>query len=171
MNYANFALYGFVILFIINLYYFKLNLKQNNYIIFGSFLITIGLFYATLEKYNSIKGKKADQISKSHLILGGSQLLSFILPINNHSKKTDIFGIIGHFILINTNFGYTEIANICLTIYYSLYVYRNGVKENIINKIQGLAGGLVLLYYIKKTIDNWYTKREQKEQKLEDKHK
>ena len=32
MDYNNFALIGFVILFIINLYYFKLNLKENNYI-------------------------------------------------------------------------------------------------------------------------------------------
>lgn len=162
MDYNNFALYGFVILFIINLYYFKLNLKENNYIIFGSFLITFGFLYAIIETYKRIKKKSASKFSKSHIILGIFLLLSFIIPINKHSKKTDIFGMIGHLILINSNFGYSGIANICLTIHYTLFTYRNGIKHKIIDKIKGIGGGLILLNYIKKIIDRWYIKKEQK---------
>ena len=160
MNYNNFALYGFAILFIIYLYYLSLNLKENNYIIFGSILVTIGYLFAVLELYNNNKYK--NKIAKSHLILGAFLLLSLILPINKHSKNTDIFGLIGHLILIHGDFGYTKLANICMTIYYVLYTYRNGIKNNIIEKVQGVGGGLVLLYYIKKMINDWYTNKEKK---------
>ena len=34
------------------------------------------------------------------------------------------------------------------------------MKDNLIEKLQGLGGGLVLLYYIKKSIDNQYIKKE-----------
>ena len=166
MDYANYALYGFAILVIIHSYYIYLNLssKQNNLIIFGSALVTIGFIFATIEKYNYLKKKPRNNILMSHLILGMFGLLSFVFPntINRRTKQTDIFGIIGHFILINSNFGYNEIANISLTIFYSLYVYRNGMKDQLTDNIQAIAGGLILLYYIKKTIDNWYTKREKK---------
>jgi len=167
MDYANFALYGFAILFIIYLYYLSLNIKKNSYIIFGSFLVTIGYFFAAMEKYNHIKNPHhKNPISKSHLILGAFLLLSFLFPINHHSKKTDIFGLVGHFILINTNFGYNQIANVCLTIYYLLYTYRNGMDHETIGKIRAFAGGSILLYYIKQTIDNFYNI---KEKKLKDK--
>lgn len=166
MDYANYALYGFAILAIIHSYYFYLNLnsKQNNLIIFGSALVTIGLIFATIEKYDYLKKKPRNNILLSHLILGMFGLLSFVFPntINRRTKQTDIFKIIGHIILVNSNFGYQEIANISLTIYYSLYVYRNGMKDQLLDNIQAIAGGLILLYYIKKTIDNWYIKKEQK---------
>jgi hypothetical protein len=167
MDYANYALYGFAILAIIHSYYFYLNLnsKQNNLIIFGSALVTIGLIFATIEKYDYLKKKpRNNNIIMSHLILGMFGLLSFVFPntINRRTKQTDIFKIIGHIILVNSNFGYQEIANISLTIYYSLYVYRNGTKDQLLDNIQAIGGGLVLLYYIKKTIDDWYTKKEQK---------
>lgn len=162
MNYANFALYGFIILFIIYLYYLKENLKENTHIIFGSLLVTVGYLYATLETYNYVNKKPVNKISKSHIILGVFLLLSFILPINKHSKKTDLFGVIGHLLLINPSFGYSGVANICLTIYYSLYTYRNGSHHHMLEKIQGVGGGLILLYYIKKSIDKLYTKKEEK---------
>ena len=166
MIYDKFALCGFIILYIIFLYFLYKNVKknENKLIIFGSLLITIGYFFAAQEKYNYINNKNLSvnisNISKSHLILGAFGLLSFIFPINNKVKQTDVFGIIGHFILINSNFGYSEIANICLTIYYSLYTYRHASKNELLSNIQGIGGGLVLLYYIKKVIDNWYKKKE-----------
>jgi hypothetical protein len=160
MDFANFAFYGFIILFIGVLYSFINNPKENNYIIFGSLLLFLGFLYAIIETFNYIHKKSVSNISKSHLILGAFLLLSFIFPINKFTKKTDIFGLIGHFILINTSFGYSEIANICLTIHYSLFTYRNGTNKEIINKFQSIGGGLILLYYIKKTIDKWYIKKE-----------
>lgn len=160
MDYAYYAFYGFTILTIIYIYYFYLNLKQNNLIIIGSGLVTIGSIFATTEKYNYLKNKPSSNIVFSHLIMGFFGLLSFMFPINSRVKKTDIFAIIGHFILINSNFGYQQLANICLTIYYSLYTYRNGIKNKLLDNIQAIGGGLVLLYYGKKTIDNWYIKKE-----------
>jgi hypothetical protein len=162
MNYANFALYGYIILFIIYLYYLKINLKENTNIIIGSLLVIFGYLFAILETYNYIKKKSVSKISKSHIILGVFLLLSFILPINTHSKKTDIFGVIGHLLLINPNFGYSGVANICLTIYYSLYTYRNARHNDTVERMQAVGGGLILLYYIKKSIDKFYTKKEEK---------
>jgi hypothetical protein len=156
MDYSIFGLYGFIILFIIYLYYIYENLKENSLIIFGSVLITIGYFYAITETYK----QSNNNISISHLILCIFGLLSFIIPINIHVKKNDIFGVIGHFILINSNFGYQEIANICLTIYYSLYAHRNINNSDIIENIKGIGGSLVLLYYIKESIDIWYLQKE-----------
>ena len=43
-----------------------------------------------------------------------------------------------------------------------MYVYRNIIREDKIEKLQGIGGGLVLLYYIKKSIDGMYAKKEQK---------
>jgi hypothetical protein len=163
MDFANFALYGLSILFIIYLYFLYKNLKENSLIIFGSLLITVGFFFAVKEKYDHLYKPqvKKNNIIMSHLLLGTFLLLSFVFPeINRHVKKTNIFGLVGHFILLNSNFGYKGLGYICLTIYYSIYTYRNGMKESLIEKMQGVGGGLVLLYYIKKTIDNWYTKKE-----------
>jgi len=161
MDYAIFALYGLSILFIINLYYLYKNIKKNSLIVFGSLLVTIGFLYAVTEKYNYLKNNHfKNKISISHIILGAFGLLSFIIPINTHVKKTDIFGIIGHFILINTNFGYQELANICLTIYYSLYTYRNMGKSDVIENVKAIGSGLILLYYIKKLIDSRYIQKE-----------
>jgi len=160
MKYEKFAFYGYIILFIIHLYYLYKNLNQNNFIIFGSLLITVGFFFAAYEMYNNLLNKPRSIISKSHLIVGSFRLLSFILPINSHVKSTDIFGLIGNFILINSNFGYQEIANTCLTIFFSLNTYRNISKNQILDNIRGIGSGLVLLYYIKRTIDNWYDKKE-----------
>ena len=87
-------------------------------------------------------------------------LLKIILPIYKNSKKTNIFRLFSNFILINTNFGYRQIANFCLTMYYSLSVYRNGMKYELIKKIQHICEVLVLLYYIKQSIDIFYIKKE-----------
>ena len=135
MDYAIFALYGFTILVIIYIYYLYKNLKQNNLIIFGSLLVTVG--YITI----------------NHILF---ELSSFVFPINTRVKQTDIL----HFILRNSNFGYQELANICLTIYYSLYTYRNGMKNTFVDNMQAIGGGLFLIFYIKKSIDNWYIKKE-----------
>ena len=166
MDYKYFALYGFTILFIIYLYYLykNLSLRENNLILFGSLLITIGYFYAIRETYHKIYKKSVNHnISKSHLILGLFLLLSSFIPINKHVKKWNIFGLVGHFILINSNFGYQQLANICLTIYYSVYTYHNGMKNILLDKLQSIGGGLILLYYIKKSIDNLYKEKEEKE--------
>jgi hypothetical protein len=159
-DYTNFAFYGFLILFIIYLYYLKKNLKKNSLIIFGSLLVTIGFFFATYEKYNYLKNKHVDTINKSHLFLGSFKFLSFIIPINEHVKKTDTIGLIGNFILLNKNFGYQQLGFISQIIYYSLYVYRNSMKKNLLDNTQAVAGGLILIYYIKKSIDNFYTYKE-----------
>lgn len=161
-DYANFALYGYIILFFIYSYYLKNNLNKNNLIIFGSLLITVGFFFAMKEKYDYLKHKKSSNIKKSHLLLGSFKLLSFILPINKHVKNTDIIGLIGNIILVNSNFKYQLLGYVCQVIYYSLYIYRNSMKNELLDNIQGIAGGLILLYYIKKVIDNWYIKREDK---------
>jgi hypothetical protein len=99
------------------------------------------------------------------LIYFYNKLLKDFLPIYKNSKKTNIFRLLSNFILINTNFGYRQIANFCLTMYYSLSVYRNGMKHELIKKIQGIGEVLVLLYYIKQSIDIFYIK---KEKQLED---
>jgi vacuolar-type H+-ATPase subunit I/STV1 len=161
-DYTNFAFYGFLILFIIYLYYLKNNLNKNSLIIFGSLLVTIGYFFATYEKYNYLKNKSVDNINKSHLFLGSFKLLSFIIPINEHLKQTDIIGMIGNFILLNSKFGYKQLGYICQIIYYSLYVYRNGIKNELLDNTQAIAGGLILLYYIKKSIDKFYENKEKK---------
>jgi hypothetical protein len=159
MDFAIFGLCGFIILFLIYLYYLKQNIKKNRLIIFGSLLITVGYFVAAYEKYEYLNKKPPKNISISHLILGASPLLSFIIPINIRSKKTDIFGIIEHFILINVRFGYEEIGHLSLMIYYLLYTYRNALGDRLSN-VRAVGGGLVLLYYIKLLIDDLYIKKE-----------
>jgi hypothetical protein len=34
------------------------------------------------------------------------------------------------------------------------------IKSDVIDNIKAVGGGLILIYYIKTTIDNWYTNKE-----------
>jgi hypothetical protein len=132
------------------------NLKKISLIILGSLLVIICCFFIIYKKYEHLnKPHIENKISKSHFSL--SLIFS---EMNEQLKKIDIIGLVRQFILINTNLGYQELSNICLTIYYSLYTYRNGMKEGLIEKMQDIGCVLILLYYIKQSIDDWYSKRE-----------
>lgn len=160
MNYSVFALSGFTILFIIYLYYFNLNLKENNYIIAGSILLVLGFFNAVIEQYRKVYNKKQQNIYLSHLILAIFRITSYILPINKNIKNTDIFPLVGHIILINPNVDYQGIGYVALSIHYTFFTYRNGMKIDFIDKTQAIAGALLLIYFIKNSIDKIYIERE-----------
>ena len=115
------------------MYYLHKNLKEYILIISGSLLVTIGYFFVMTETYNHLINKK---FSKGYLIIGLFILLSFLISINTHIKKVDLFRLIKHIILTNCYFCYQELGNISL----SLYTYHNGM----INNLQGIGGGLIL---------------------------
>ena len=87
-------------------------------------------------------------------------LLSFIIPINEHYKSTDITALVGHFLLIKGN---NIIGIVSLLLYYTLYVYRNSQEDKMVNNGQVVGGTLLVLYYGKELIDTYYEKKENKE--------
>ena len=98
--------------------------------------------------------------SFSIIFIGFLYYLYKKLNQNNIINFGSLFGLLSFTSPINSYFGYNELANICLTIHYSLYSYPNMIKSKNIDNIHSIGCGLVLLYYIKTTIDDWYKEKE-----------
>ena len=85
---------------------------------------------------------------KGHLILGLFHTLSFIIPINEHVKTSDITAILGHFMVYNDiylTFGY-----VLLLTYYVLYLIRNykDADKYFVNKLQVLGSGMLIYHFV-----------------------
>ena len=85
---------------------------------------------------------------KGHVVLGLFHALSFILPINEHLKMSDITAVLGHFMVYaNTyfTFGY-----VLLLTYYMLYLIRNYEEAHkyFVNKLQVVGSGMLIYHYI-----------------------
>ena len=83
---------------------------------------------------------------KGHVVLGLFHALSFIIPINEHVKMTDITAILGHF-MVYTN-TYLTFGYVLLLTYYILYLIRNYAEAHkyFVNKLQ-LVGASMLIYH------------------------
>jgi len=153
MNYNYYGLLGYLISFLIYLYYFKININSDIYVITGSLLIMLGYGYLFINKYNELynkKGKQKEEIN-GHSILTLFYLFDFILPINIHHKIYNLFALSGHYLL-----EYTKLLNyglISMIIYYTFYTINNIMKENIIDKLQALSAILLIIYYYKEYKD------------------
>jgi hypothetical protein len=85
---------------------------------------------------------------KGHVVLGLFHALSFIMPINEHLKMTDITAVFGHFMVYNDiylTFGY-----VLLLAYYILYLIRNYEEAHkyFVNKLQVVGSGMLIYHYI-----------------------
>jgi len=85
---------------------------------------------------------------KGHVVLGLFHALSFIIPINEHVKMTDITAILGHFMVytdIYLTFGY-----VLLLTYYVLYLIRNFAEAHkyFVNKLQVLGASMLIYHFV-----------------------
>ena len=85
---------------------------------------------------------------KGHAVLCLFHALSFIMPINEHLKMTDITAVFGHFMVYNDiylTFGYA-----LLLAYYILYLIRNYEEAHkyFVNKLQVLGSGMLIYHYV-----------------------
>jgi len=85
---------------------------------------------------------------KGRVVLCLFHMLSFIMPINEHLKMTDITAVFGHFMVYNDiylTFGY-----VLLLAYYILYLIRNYEEAHkyFVNKLQVLGSGMLIYHYI-----------------------
>ena len=85
---------------------------------------------------------------KGHLILGLFHTLSFIIPINEHVKTSDITAILGHFMVYNDiylTFGY-----VLLLTYYVLYLIRNykDADKYFVNKLQVVGASMLIYHFV-----------------------
>ena len=85
---------------------------------------------------------------KGHVILGLFHALSFILPINEHLKMSDITAVLGHF-MVYTN-TYLTFGYVLLLTYYMLYLIRNYEEAHkyFVNKLQVVGSGMLIYHYI-----------------------
>jgi len=86
---------------------------------------------------------------KGHAVLCLFHALSFIIPINEHLKMTDITAVFGHFMVYNDiylTFGY-----VLLLAYYVMYLIRNYEEAHkyFVNKLQVLGSGMLIYHYVK----------------------
>jgi len=74
--------------------------------------------------------------------------LSFILPINEHLKMTDITAVLGQFMVYTDT--YLTFGYVLLLTYYLLYFIRNYKDANkyFVNKLQVLGSGMLIYHYI-----------------------
>ena len=88
---------------------------------------------------------------KGRAVLGFFHILSFILPINEHVKITDITAILGQFMVYTDT--YLIFGYIFLLTYYVLYFIRNYKDANkyFVNKLQVVGSGM-LIYHNAKNI-------------------
>jgi hypothetical protein len=88
---------------------------------------------------------------KGRAVLGLFHILSFILPINEHVKITDITAILGQFMVYTDT--YLTFGYIFLLTYYVLYFIRNYKDANkyFVNKLQVIGSGM-LIYHNAKNI-------------------
>ena len=83
---------------------------------------------------------------KGHVVLGLFHALSFILPINEHLKMSDITAVLGHFMVYANT--YLTFGYVLLLTYYMLYLIRNYEEAHkyFVNKLQ-LVGASMLIYH------------------------
>jgi hypothetical protein len=94
-------------------------------------------------------GLIAKHFFKGHLVLGIFFALSFILPINEHLKMTDITALLGQ-IMVYTD-TYLILGYGLLLTYYVLYFIRNYKDSNkyFVNKLQLLGSSMLIYHYFK----------------------
>ena len=172
------TLLGYVVMICIYAIFLRYNLKQHKYgLIFGSALILYGyilLFYEYYEEWSvaineenqlhidKTDDKKVEQnifqfielelvikhFFKGHLILGLFHTLSFIIPINEHVKTSDITAILGHFMVYNDI--YLTFAYVLLLTYYVLYLIRNYAEAHkyFVNKLQVVGASMLIYHFV-----------------------
>ena len=91
----------------------------------------------------------AKQFFKGRLVLIIFHTLSFILPINEHVKMTDITAILGQMMVYTNN--YLIFGYILLLAYYVLYFIRNYKDANkyFVNKLQVVGSSMLIYHYLK----------------------
>jgi hypothetical protein len=89
---------------------------------------------------------------KGHAMLCLFHILSFIIPINEHLKMTDITAMLGHF-MVYTN-TYLTFGYVLLLTYYLLYLIRNYAETHkyFVNKLQVVGSGMLIYHYIQNII-------------------
>lgn len=168
------TLLGYAVMMCVYAIFLRYNLKEYNYgIIFGCVLILYGyalLFYEYYQAWGiSINEEKRLDIDmknkqkefqfvelelvskhffKGHVVLGLFHLLSFIIPINEHVKMTDITAILGHF-MVYTN-TYLTFGYVLLLTYYILYLIRNYAEAHkyFVNKLQVLGASMLIYHFV-----------------------
>ena len=85
---------------------------------------------------------------KGHFILGLFHTLSFIIPINEHLKTSDITAIFGHFMVYTDT--YLTFGYVLLLAYYIVYLIRNyeEARKYFVNKLQVLGSSMLIYHYI-----------------------
>jgi hypothetical protein len=85
---------------------------------------------------------------KGHVVLGLFHALSFILPINEHVKMTDITAILGHFMVYTDT--YLTFGYVLLLTYYILYLIRNFAEAHkyFVNKLQVLGASMLIYHFV-----------------------
>lgn len=85
---------------------------------------------------------------KGHSVLCLFHTLSFIMPINEHLKMTDITAVFGHFMVYNEM--YLTFGYVLLLAYYILYLIRNYEEAHkyFVNKLQVLGSGMLIYHYV-----------------------
>jgi len=169
------TLLGYVVMTLVYAIYLRYNLKHYKYgVIFGSALILYGYALLAYEYYKEwkiaiVEDKKLhidNKYEKKETIKQEKQkvfqfvefelvskhffhALSFIIPINEHLKMTDITAVFGHFMVYNDiylTFGY-----VLLLAYYVMYLIRNYEEAHkyFVNKLQVLGSGMLIYHYVK----------------------
>lgn len=168
MNINYIAIFGYSFLLIANLIFLKSDLIINNLILFGSLAI---LFKNLLSLYEKIKNlyiidesnqKSTNQsniphknnIVYRHLFSAIFYITTYLLPINQQGRPTDIFALIGHILNIQHN-KYSYIGLLSLTIFYVIYIVISIIEIDLLHNKFRIVGGLcLLLYYAYKTYHN-----------------
>jgi hypothetical protein len=85
---------------------------------------------------------------KGRAVLAIFFILSFILPINEHFKTTDITAVLGQFMVYTDT--YLTFGYVLLLTYYVLYLIRNYKDANkyFVNKLQVLGSAMLIYHYI-----------------------
>lgn len=85
---------------------------------------------------------------KGHAVLFIFHALSFIAPIDEHLKMTDITAVFGH-LMVYTN-TYLTIGYVLLLLYYILYFIRKikDYHEFFAKKLQVLGSGMLIYHYV-----------------------
>ena len=85
---------------------------------------------------------------KGHFILGLFHTLSFIIPINEHVKTSDITAILGHFMDYTDN--YLTFGYVLLLTYYVLYLIRNYAEAHkyFVNKLQVVGASMLIYHFV-----------------------
>jgi hypothetical protein len=104
------------------------------------------------KQYNLFQSAELGLVAK-HFFKGRAVLviffaLSFMFPINEHLKMTDITALLGQFMVYTDT--YLTFGYVLLLTYYLLYFIRNYKDANkyFVNKLQVLGSGMLIYHYI-----------------------